>query len=76
MYKTYGVSKDLSYKFNNILSEEIEKRKEENDSDKLISDDNNNIINNSFNNSFEIPLYILKYKANIDELKRLKLKCN
>ena len=40
MYKTYGVSKDLSYKYHNLSSEESEKRKEENDSDKLISDNN------------------------------------
>jgi len=79
MFKTYGVSKDLSYQFHNFLTEEIEKKKDENDSDKLISDNN---INSSRNISYEyqnkiiIPSYILKYRSNIEELRKLKIKCN
>ena len=79
MFKTYGVSKDISYKFNNLLSEEIEKRKDENDSDKLISDNNiNSIRNNSYEYSRNntIPKYILKYRTNIEDLRKLKIKCN
>ncbi len=80
MFKTYGASKDLSYKFNNLLNEEIEKRKEESDSDKLITDNSitssrkNLLYEYSYKNS--LPKYILKYKANIEDLRKLKIKCN
>ena len=79
MIKTYGVSKDLSYHFHNLLSEELEKRKDENDSDKLISDNNiNSLRNNQYEYSKKIimPKYILKYKENIEDLNILKIKCN
>jgi hypothetical protein len=79
MFKTYGASKDLSYYFNNLVSEEIEKRKEETDSDKLISDDNINTIRNNKYEHFHknaIPTYILKYRENIEDLRVLKIKCN
>ena len=79
MIKTYGVSKDLSYRFNNLLSEELEKRKDENDSDKLISDNNINSLRNNqyeYSNKIFIPKYILKYKTNIEDLNKLKIKCN
>ena len=79
MIKTYGVSKDLSYHFNNLLSEELEKRKDENDSDKLISDNNINSLRNNqyeYSNKIFIPKYILKYKTNIEDLNKLKIKCN
>ena len=80
MFKTYGASKDLSYKFHNLLTEEIEKRKDENDSDKLISENNindstkNNTLNYFHKNT--LPGYIIKYKNNIDDLRKLKIKCN
>ncbi len=79
MIKTYGVSKDLSYRFNNLLSEELEKRKDENDSDKLISEDNIDSLRNNkyeYSNKIKIPKYILKYKSNIEDLNILKTKCN
>ena len=79
MLKTYGVSKDLSYHFNNLLTEEIEKRKEETDSDKLISNDNINSIrdnNYDYYNKNILPTYILKYRQNIDDLRKLKNQCN
>ena len=79
MFKTYGASKDLSYLFNNLVTEEIEKRKEETDSDKLISDNNINTIRNNnyeYFNKNTIPIYILKYRENIEELRKLKIKCN
>ena len=79
MIKTYGVSKDLSYHFHNLLSEELEKRKDENDSDKLISDNNINSLRNNqyeYSNKIKIPKYILKYKSNIEDLNILKTKCN
>ena len=79
MLKTYGVSKDLSYHFNNLITEEIEKRKEETDSDKLISNDNiNTIINNNYDcyNKNILPSYIIKYRQNIDDLRKLKNQCN
>ena len=40
MYKIYGVSKDLSYKFRNLVQEEIEKKKKNKDSDNLINKNN------------------------------------
>ena len=40
MYKSYGVTKDLSYKFRNLVQEEIEKKKENTDSDNLIDENN------------------------------------
>ena len=79
MFKTYGASKDLSYKFHNLLTEEIEKRKDENDSDKLISEDNIDSLRNNkyeYSNKIFIPKYILKYKTNIEDLNKLKIKCN
>ena len=79
MFKTYGISKDLSYQFHNFLTEEIEKKKDENDSDKLISDNNiNSSRNNSYENSnkFAISSYILKYKLNMEELRKIKIRCN
>ena len=78
MIKTYGVLKDLSYQFHNLLTEEIEKRKDENDSDKLISDNNNSLNNNlyGYSEKITIPQYILKYRANIEDLRKLKNKCN
>ena len=79
MFKTYGASKDLSYLFNNLVTEEIEKRKEETDSDKLISDNNINTIRNNnyeYFNKNTIPIYILKYRENIEDLRKLKIKCN
>jgi len=79
MFKTYGASKDLSYLFNNLVTEEIEKRKEETDSDKLISDNNINTIRNNnyeYFNKNAIPIYILKYRENIEDLRKLKIKCN
>ena len=79
MFKTYGASKDLSYHFNNLVTEEIEKRKEETDSDKLISDNNINTIRNNNYEYFHkntIPIYILKYRENIEDLRKLKIKCN
>ena len=36
MIKNYGVSKDLSYLYRNLVQEESEKKKENNDSDNLI----------------------------------------
>jgi len=80
MLKTYGVSRDLSYQFNNLLSEEIEKRKEETDSDKLISNDNINSIRDRnydyYNKNILVPSYILKYRENIEDLRKLKNQCN
>jgi len=40
MQKNYGVSNNLSYKFRNFVQEEIEKKKENNDSDNLIDENN------------------------------------
>ena len=80
MIKTYGVSKDLSYQYNNLISEEIEKRKDENDSEKLISNDNiNSIRNNNYENSNKnllLPSYIIKYRENIEDLRKIRIKCN
>ncbi len=38
MIKKYGASKDHTYKFHTLVVEENEKRKDNNDSDKLIDD--------------------------------------
>ena len=40
MIKNYGVSKDLSYRSRNIVQEEFEKKKDNNDSDNLIDENN------------------------------------
>ena len=40
MLKNYGVSNNLSYKYRNFLQEEIEKKKESNDFDILIEENN------------------------------------
>ena len=40
MIKKYGASCDHSYRFHNLVTEENEKRKENNDSDKLIEENN------------------------------------
>ena len=40
MLKNYGVSNNLSYKYRNYLQEEIEKKKETNDFDILIEENN------------------------------------
>ena len=40
MFKNYGVSNNLSYKFRNLVQEEIEKKKENTDSDNLIDENN------------------------------------
>ena len=40
MIKNYGVSKDLSYKYRNLIQVEIDRKKENNDSDNLIDENN------------------------------------
>lgn len=40
MLKNYGVSNNLSYKYRNLLQEEIEKKKDNTDSDNLIDENN------------------------------------
>ena len=40
MLKNYGVSNNLSYKYRNFVQEEIEKKKDNNDSDNLIDENN------------------------------------
>ena len=40
MIKNYGFSQNLTYKFRNFIQEEIEKKKDNNDSDSLIEDRN------------------------------------
>ena len=40
MNKSYGASQNLTYKFRNFIQEELEKKKENNDSDALIDDKN------------------------------------
>ena len=40
MIKKYGASRDHTYKFHILVAEENEKRKDNNDSDKLIDDNN------------------------------------
>lgn len=45
MIKKYGASRDRSYRFHNLVLEEREKDKENDDFDKLIDDNYNN--NNS-----------------------------
>ena len=40
MIKNYGFSQNLTYKFRNFIQEEIEKKKDNNDSDTLIEDRN------------------------------------
>ena len=40
MLKNYGVFNNLSYKYRNFLQEEIEKKKESNDFDILIEENN------------------------------------
>ena len=40
MIKKYGASYDHSYRFHCLVNEENEKRKENNDSDKLIEENN------------------------------------
>jgi hypothetical protein len=40
MIKKYGASCDHTYKFRSLVTEENEKRKENNDSDKLIEENN------------------------------------
>ena len=62
-----------------MITEEIEKRKEETDSDKLISNDNINTIRNNnydYYNKNILPSYIIKYRQNIDDLRKLKNQCN
>ena len=45
MFKKYGASRDHSYRFHNLVLEEREKNKQNDDFDKLIDD---NYINNNF----------------------------
>ena len=40
MIKNLGFSQNLTYKFRNFIQEEIEKKKDNNDSDTLIEDRN------------------------------------
>lgn len=40
MIKKYGASRDLTYQFHNLLQEELEKKKENTDSDNLIEENN------------------------------------
>ena len=40
MIKNFGFSQNLTYKFRNFIQEEIEKKKDNNDSDTLIEDRN------------------------------------
>ena len=40
MIKNYGVSQNLTYKFRNFVQEEIDKKKDINDSDTLIEEKN------------------------------------
>jgi hypothetical protein len=40
MIKNFGFSQNLTYKFRNFVQEEIEKKKDINDSDTLIEDRN------------------------------------
>ena len=40
MIKIYGASRDHSYKFYNLVLEESEKRKENDDADKLLEENN------------------------------------
>ena len=42
MFRKYGASRDHSYKFHNLVLEEREKNKENDDFDKLIDDNDNN----------------------------------
>ena len=42
MFKRYGASRDRSYRFHNLVLEEREKNKENDDFDKLIDDNDNN----------------------------------
>lgn len=42
MIKNYGFSQNLTYKFRNFIQEEIEKKKDNNDSDTLIEERNLN----------------------------------
>ena len=42
MIKKYGASRDHSYRFHNLVLEEREKDKENDDFDKLIDDNDNN----------------------------------
>ena len=41
MIKKYGASRDHTYKFHTLVVEENDKRKDNNDSDKLIEDNSN-----------------------------------
>ena len=41
MIKTYGFSQNLTYKFHNIIQEDLDKKKDNSDSDTLIDDKNN-----------------------------------
>lgn len=40
MIKNYGFSQNLTYKFRNFIQEELEKKKDNNDSDNLIEEKN------------------------------------
>jgi hypothetical protein len=40
MIKKYGASRDLTYQYHNIWQEEMEKKKENTDSDNLIDENN------------------------------------
>lgn len=40
MLRNYGICQNLTYKFRNMLQEELEKKKDINDSDSLIEEKN------------------------------------
>ena len=40
MIKNYGFSQNLTYKFRNYIQEELDKNKDNNDSDNLIEENN------------------------------------
>ena len=40
MIRNYGFSQNLTYKFRNFIQEELDKKKDNNDSDNLIEENN------------------------------------
>jgi len=88
MIKKYGASRDLTYQYHNLLQEEMEKKKDNTDSDNLIDEKNvkvNRLIssnaseydkshNDPSNKSCNLPNYISNYYINKNDIKSLEIK--
>jgi len=79
MIKNYGTSKDLSYLYRNLVQEESEKKKGNNDSDNLIDIKANQLISNvpyydKVINDPTLPKYISDFISFKQDMKLLEIK--